>query len=66
MKVPDLLELVREKLQGTEVSARQIALGSGVGYDSVLRIKREAPHDPTWHTVKTLADYLLTSSHWQR
>jgi predicted transcriptional regulator len=64
-RYPDLLELVRAELQRREDGvfvhkAEDVVAGSGVLYDSVVRIRRGAPHDPKYSTVKRLADYLLT------
>lgn len=52
----DLLERVLHHLKTTEESIGDIAEGSGVGYDTILRIKK-GEHDPGYKKVKALGDY---------
>ena len=52
----DLLQHVLHCLDTTEASIATIAEGSGVGYDTVLRIKK-GDHDPGYSKVRALGDY---------
>jgi hypothetical protein len=60
MKVPNLLELVRAELQKPGVNPIEVSRETNVGYDSILRIRRGAAHDPGWSHVHALANHLLT------
>ncbi len=57
----DLLKRVMHYLHTTSKSIGEIAEGSGVGYDTVVRIKK-GEHDPGYSKVKALGDYFEPKS----
>lgn len=61
-KVPDLLKMVRDRLQDPEISPRLLSAETGVGYDVIIRIRRAAEHDPSWSAVYRLAKHLFRPS----
>ena len=60
MQVQNLLQLVQDALQHPDVSATDVCRDTGIGYDSILRIKRGSHHDPSWSSVYTLATHLFS------
>lgn len=57
----DLLTKVRESLRADEGRLRQVAMDTGLSYDTVLRIKNEEG-DPGFSKVNTLAAYYYGGS----
>lgn len=61
MTVPDLLTKVRFMLNQPGVDARAVSEATGIGYDTVRRIRSGATPDPGWSAVYGLAQHLLKS-----
>lgn len=67
-KYPDLLELVRTKLNERDEAGQYryriqvLAEATGVLHDTILRIRSSSRHDPRYSTVHKLADHLLTKT----
>ena len=59
MKVPNLLDLVREKLQDPAVRIKALSDATEISYDTIWRIKTGTHHDPGWSVVWRLACILL-------
>lgn len=59
MDTVQLLPRTRELLANCELSLKEIADGSGLGFEWLKKFKSEADHDFGVNRVQTLHDFLL-------